>query len=156
MSDTKADTREFLEGLGKAILKASPNSADMESNIRRIVADAKTAWAQQSRDQDVAYVGPKTLVKIHPRQRMNLYCLGKGSPAVILESGMMDEIARSLCSCPKWAIADRLYSGGVGSNECVLPLATATHAPRFTRAVISRWYPQRNIFIVLWRGVNRA
>src|SRR5450759_2040862 len=42
MSDPKADAYEFLQGFSNAILKSAPRAAEMEPEIRRIVAAAKT------------------------------------------------------------------------------------------------------------------
>src|SRR5579863_6474862 len=49
MSDPKADAFEFLEGLGKAILKSAPRAVDMDPEIRRIVAAAKADAREKHR-----------------------------------------------------------------------------------------------------------
>jgi hypothetical protein len=39
---------------------------------------------------NTVYTGPAKLVDIGHGQRLNLYCLGSGSPAVIFDAGMGD------------------------------------------------------------------
>jgi len=66
MSDTKADAYEFLEGLGKTILKSSPKSAAMELDIRRIVAGAKTDDQQKHlRLPEAAFLNSYVLPILH-------------------------------------------------------------------------------------------
>jgi pimeloyl-ACP methyl ester carboxylesterase len=40
---------------------------------------------------DPAYTRAQRLVEVEPGRRLNLYCLGKGTPTVIFESGLADE-----------------------------------------------------------------
>ncbi|MGF6494962.1 pimeloyl-ACP methyl ester carboxylesterase [Luteibacter sp. 621] len=40
---------------------------------------------------DPAYTHPQQLVEVAPGRRLNLYCVGHGSPTVIFEAGMGDE-----------------------------------------------------------------
>jgi len=40
---------------------------------------------------DPAYTHAQRLVEVEPGRRLNLYCLGKGSPTVVFESGLTDE-----------------------------------------------------------------
>jgi pimeloyl-ACP methyl ester carboxylesterase len=40
---------------------------------------------------DPAYTHPQRLVEVEPGRRLNLYCIGKGSPTVVFESGLTDE-----------------------------------------------------------------
>jgi len=42
---------------------------------------------------DPAYTHPQRLVEVEPGRRLNLYCIGKGSPTVVFESGLTDETA---------------------------------------------------------------
>lgn len=42
---------------------------------------------------DPAYTRAQRLVEVEPGRRLNLYCLGKGSPTVVFESGLDDETA---------------------------------------------------------------
>lgn len=42
---------------------------------------------------DPAYTHPQRLVEIEPGHRLNLYCIGKGSPTVVFDSGLTDETA---------------------------------------------------------------
>lgn len=39
-----------------------------------------------------AYTQPQRMVEIEPGRRLNLYCVGNGSPTVVLESGLTDPI----------------------------------------------------------------
>lgn len=39
---------------------------------------------------DLAYAKPQRLVEVEPGRRLNLYCLGTGSPTVIMDSGLGD------------------------------------------------------------------
>ncbi len=40
---------------------------------------------------DPAYTHPQRLVEVEPGRRLNLYCIGKGNPTVVFESGLTDE-----------------------------------------------------------------
>jgi len=40
---------------------------------------------------DPAYTHAQRLVEVEPGRRLNLYCLGRGSPTVVFESGLTDE-----------------------------------------------------------------
>lgn len=40
---------------------------------------------------DPTYTHPQRLVEVEPGRRLNLYCIGKGSPTVVFESGLTDE-----------------------------------------------------------------
>ena len=40
---------------------------------------------------DSAYTHPQRLVEVEPGSRLNLYCIGKGSPTVVFDSGVTDE-----------------------------------------------------------------
>ncbi len=40
---------------------------------------------------DAAYTHPQRLVEVEPGRRLNLYCIGKGSPTVVFDSGLTDE-----------------------------------------------------------------
>lgn len=40
---------------------------------------------------DTAYTHPQRLVEVEPGRRLNLYCIGKGSPTVVFDSGLTDE-----------------------------------------------------------------
>lgn len=40
---------------------------------------------------DPAYTHPQRLVEVEPGRRLNLYCIGEGSPTVVFESGLTDE-----------------------------------------------------------------
>jgi pimeloyl-ACP methyl ester carboxylesterase len=40
---------------------------------------------------DPAYTHAQRLVEVEPGRRLNLYCLGKGTPTVVFESGLADE-----------------------------------------------------------------
>ena len=42
---------------------------------------------------DPAYTHPQRLVEVEPGRRLNLYCIGEGSPTVVFESGLTDETA---------------------------------------------------------------
>lgn len=42
---------------------------------------------------DDTYTHPRRLVEVEPGRRLNLYCIGKGSPPVIFDSGLTDETA---------------------------------------------------------------
>jgi pimeloyl-ACP methyl ester carboxylesterase len=40
---------------------------------------------------DPAYTHPQRLVEVEPGRRLNLYCIGEGSPTVVFDSGLTDE-----------------------------------------------------------------
>jgi pimeloyl-ACP methyl ester carboxylesterase len=40
---------------------------------------------------DSAYTHPQHLVEVEPGRRLNLYCIGKGDPTVVFDSGVTDE-----------------------------------------------------------------
>jgi pimeloyl-ACP methyl ester carboxylesterase len=40
---------------------------------------------------DPAYTRPQRMVEVEPGRRLNLYCVGKGSPSVVFDSGLTDE-----------------------------------------------------------------
>lgn len=40
---------------------------------------------------DPVYTHPHRLVEVEPGRRLNLYCIGKGSPTVVFDSGLTDE-----------------------------------------------------------------
>lgn len=40
---------------------------------------------------DPAYTHPQHLVEVEPGRRLNLYCIGKGTPTVVFDSGLTDE-----------------------------------------------------------------
>jgi pimeloyl-ACP methyl ester carboxylesterase len=42
---------------------------------------------------DLAYTHPQRLVEVEPGRRLNLYCIGSGSPTVVFDSGLTDETA---------------------------------------------------------------
>jgi len=66
MSECKADAHEFLQGLGKAILKFSPRWAGMELDIRRIVAAAKANDQQKHlRLPEAAFLNSYVLPVLH-------------------------------------------------------------------------------------------
>ncbi|MEO8742454.1 MAG: alpha/beta hydrolase [Lysobacteraceae bacterium] len=52
-----------------------------------------TAAAEKSAPiiDDPAYTHAARLVEVEPARRLNLYCLGKGSPTVVFDSGITDE-----------------------------------------------------------------
>lgn len=52
---------------------------------------------------DAVYTGPVKLIDIGSGQRLNLYCLGSGSPAVIFDAGLGD-------STISWALVQRAVS----------------------------------------------
>jgi hypothetical protein len=37
---------------------------------------------------DTVYLKPQRLVEVEPGRRMNVYCLGHGSPTVVFDSGL--------------------------------------------------------------------
>jgi pimeloyl-ACP methyl ester carboxylesterase len=61
-----------------------------------LAADETRAASELPQVTDSAYSQPQQLVEIEPHRRLNLYCIGTGTPAVIFDSGLADDI-------PVWA-----------------------------------------------------
>lgn len=55
-----------------------------------LVAQASEASASEAQIDDPAYLKPARLVEIEKGRRLNIYCIGSGSPTVILEAGHGD------------------------------------------------------------------
>ena len=56
-------------------------------------AAASAADGKSKVIDDPAYTRPQRLVEVEPGRKLNLYCVGKGSPTVIFESGLTDDMA---------------------------------------------------------------
>jgi pimeloyl-ACP methyl ester carboxylesterase len=54
-------------------------------------AAARQPTPGPARVQDQAYAHAHRLVEVEPGRRLNLYCIGSGAPAVILEAGLGDD-----------------------------------------------------------------
>jgi pimeloyl-ACP methyl ester carboxylesterase len=54
---------------------------------------AGAAMGEANIIDDPAYTHPQRLVEVEPGRRLNLYCIGEGSPTVVFESGLTDETA---------------------------------------------------------------
>lgn len=65
-----------------------------------VVADVGAAEAPKPLVSDPVYAAPQRLVTVAPGRRMNIYCLGHGSPTVILDAGMGD-------STISWALVQK-------------------------------------------------
>lgn len=92
MSDPKADAYEFLQGFSKAILKSSPRAADMEPEIRRIVAAAKTnAQEKHRRLPESAFLNTFVLPVLHRYLRD-----GAGLTADQAKEALLNEYHRSM------------------------------------------------------------
>lgn len=57
-----------------------------------LTTNAQSAAPESTVVTDVAYIRPARLVDIGNGRRMNLYCVGHGSPSVIFEAGLGDQI----------------------------------------------------------------
>jgi hypothetical protein len=57
-----------------------------------LLASSSSIAAKQNEAviDDAAYTHPQRLVEVEPGRRLNLYCIGKGSPTVVFESGLTD------------------------------------------------------------------
>lgn len=64
----------------KAVFLLAIASASFASSSERPLIDG------------IAYTQPQRMVEIEPGRRLNLYCVGNGSPTVIFESGLTDPI----------------------------------------------------------------
>ena len=64
----------------KAVILLAIASASFASSSERPLIDG------------IAYTQPQRMVEIEPGRRLNLYCVGNGSPTVIFESGLTDPI----------------------------------------------------------------
>ena len=64
-----------------------------------IIVSSSTVFAAEENPKntkvvdDPAYTHAQRLVELEPGRRLNLYCIGKGSPTVIFDSGMGDDIS---------------------------------------------------------------
>lgn len=62
----------------------------------RLIASAAllicAAAAPASQVADPAYASPQRRVEVEPGRRLNLYCVGQGTPTVVFVSGMADEM----------------------------------------------------------------
>lgn len=69
---------------------------------------------------DPVYTRPQRLVEVERGRRMNLYCLGEGSPTVILDAGMGDSTISWALVQPKIAQGTRVCSydrAGLGFSD---------------------------------------
>jgi len=81
------------------------------------VADAHAQTAQIT---DLAYTRPDRLVEIEPGRRLNLHCIGRGSPTVILEGGITTALVYWGLVQPAVAHATRVCSydrAGLGFSD---------------------------------------
>lgn len=66
------------------------------STASRLIAGACllacTAAAPAPQIADSAYAHPQRMVEVEPGRRLNLYCLGVGTPAVVFVSGLAEEM----------------------------------------------------------------
>lgn len=94
------------------------------------------SFAQASRAEDpvitdAVYTRPARMVNVGQGRRMNLYCMGKGSPAVIMDAGMGD-------SSISWALVQPAISrhvrtcsfdrAGLGFSDAATRAGTAENA----------------------------
>ncbi len=56
-----------------------------------VTSPACAAEAKSAVIDDPAYSRAQRLVEVEPGRKLNLYCIGKGSPTVVFESGLTDE-----------------------------------------------------------------
>lgn len=57
----------------------------LSANLARAAPDAPLV-------ADPAYAHAEQLIEVEPHRRLNLYCIGTGSPTVVFESGLTDDI----------------------------------------------------------------
>lgn len=64
-----------------------------QSILLALLASSSAAAAGQNKVviSDPAYTHAQHLVEVEPGRRLNLYCMGNGSPTVVFESGLTDE-----------------------------------------------------------------
>jgi pimeloyl-ACP methyl ester carboxylesterase len=80
---------------------------------------------------DPLYTRPQTLVDVDHGRRMNIYCLGEGSPTVILDSGMGDSTVSWALVQPMIASKTRVCAydrAGLGFSDGSMRASTATNA----------------------------
>lgn len=83
-------------------------------------SSALAAEASKTVIDDPAYTHAQRLVEVEPGRRLNLYCLGEGSPTVVFESGLTDETAVWALVQPAIAAHTRACSydrAGVGYSD---------------------------------------
>lgn len=100
-------------------------------------AQAGTAAAPAVHIDDPVYAAPQRLVTVAPGRRLNLYCVGHGSPTVVLEAGLGDStigwalvrkpIARAtrVCSYDRAGLG---FSDGSGEPGDAVHIAADLHA----------------------------
>ena len=69
---------------------------------------------------DSVYVHPARLVRVEPGRKMNLYCIGSGSPTVVFDAGLTDETSAWGLVQPAVALKTRACSydrAGVGFSD---------------------------------------
>jgi len=80
---------------------------------------------------DPVYTRPQTLVDMDHGRRMNIYCLGEGSPTVILDSGMGDSTVSWALVQPMIASKTRVCAydrAGLGFSDGSMRASTASHS----------------------------
>jgi pimeloyl-ACP methyl ester carboxylesterase len=80
---------------------------------------------------DLVYTKPQKLVDMDRGRRMNIYCLGKGSPTVILDSGMGDSTASWALVQPMIASKTQVCAydrAGLGFSDGSMRASTASNA----------------------------
>ena len=96
--------RALLKTLGLLSIAAHGFAADKDT---RIVADS-------------VYLQPQRLVAIEKGRRLNLYCIGKGSPTVVFDSGLGDSMMTWALTQPAIATETRTCSydrAGLGFSD---------------------------------------
>ncbi len=116
MSRRDSSLRAIFAGMGN---NAAPESGKSRALAGKIALAAIAVLAAMAgfpaaqalaRDSlDAAYGGPHRLVRVEGARRLNLFCLGRGSPTVLLDSGLggstlswrmvQGEIARTTRAC---------------------------------------------------------
>lgn len=72
---------------------------------------------------DPIYTAPQRLVTVAPGRRMNIYCLGHGTPTVILDAGMGD-------STISWALVQKPIAQTTRVCPMTAPDSASAMVPR--------------------------
>lgn len=108
------------------------------------LAIAGTAAAQSAlpiADVEAAYVHPHDRIEVEPGRRMNLHCIGAGSPVVVFESGLSDWSSTWALIQPAVATRTRACSydrPGMGYSDPSPRLPTPENAVRDLHALLAR------------------
>lgn len=99
--------------------------------IATLTTNAQGAAPASTVVTDIAYIRPARLVDIGDGQRMNLYCVGRGSPTVIFDAGLGDQIRAWAMVQPAIAKVTRACSydrAGLGFSDSSDRPSTAENA----------------------------